>query len=132
MRRRAIAFATLALALAPATATAAPGSGGAVAPDASGGTAYGASGNGPGLVARSFRVNPARILPGRALTVAFRIDGRVRAAHVRVDLLPADADRAVATLRLGSRRTGRRISVRWRPKLAPGAYVAQLSATAVR
>jgi murein DD-endopeptidase MepM/ murein hydrolase activator NlpD len=88
--------------------------------------------NGPALVARSFAVTPGTVLPGKALTVAFRIDGRVRAALVRVDLVPAEAGRAAATLRLGHRATNRRIRVRWTPRLAPGAYTARLSATAVR
>jgi murein DD-endopeptidase MepM/ murein hydrolase activator NlpD len=132
MRRSPVALATLLLALVPAASASAAGSGGAVAPDASGGTAYGAAGNGPGLVARTFRVTPATLLPGKALTLVFRIDGRVRAAQVRVELVPAESGHAVATLRLGHRRTGRRISVRWRPRLSPGAYTAQLRATAVR
>jgi murein DD-endopeptidase MepM/ murein hydrolase activator NlpD len=83
-------------------------------------------------VARSFTVTPGTVKPGRALTLAFRIDGRVRAANVRVDLLPADASRAAATLHLGHRRTNHRIRVRWRPRLAAGAYTARLSASAVR
>jgi murein DD-endopeptidase MepM/ murein hydrolase activator NlpD len=131
MRRRAVALATLPLALAPATA-AAQGSGGAVAPDASGGAGYDASGYGPGLVARSFRVSPGTVRPGRPLSLTFRVDGHVRVAQMRVDLVPADARRAAATLRLGTRHTGRRITVRWQPELASGAYVAQLRATAVR
>jgi murein DD-endopeptidase MepM/ murein hydrolase activator NlpD len=130
MRRRVVALATLLLAGLPAAATAQ--SGGAAAPDASGGAGYGAATNGPGLVARSFAVTPGTILPGRQLTVAFRIDGRVRAAQVRVDLVPAEAGRAAATLRLGRRATNRRVRVRWRPKLAPGGYTALLRATAVR
>jgi murein DD-endopeptidase MepM/ murein hydrolase activator NlpD len=128
--RKVVALAVLLLAGVPASATAQ--SGGAVAPDASGGAGYGAAPNGPGLVARSFTVSPGTVLPGRALTVAFRIDGRVRAAQVRVDLVPAEAGRAVATLRLGHRATNRRVRVRWTPKLAPGAYTARLRATAVR
>jgi murein DD-endopeptidase MepM/ murein hydrolase activator NlpD len=130
MRRRVVALAALSLAGLPATAAAQ--SGGAAAPDSSGGATYGASSSGPGLVARSFTVSPGTVKPGRALTIAFRIDGRVQAARVRVDLLPADATRAAATLRLGHRRTNHRVRVRWRPKLAPGAYTARLSATAVR
>ena len=130
MRRRVVALAALLLAGLPASATAQ--SGGAVAPDASGGAGYGAPAGGPGLVARSFTVRPGTILPGRTLTVAFRIDGRVRAAQVRVDLVPAEAGRAAATLQLGHRSTNRRVRVRWRPKLAPGAYTAVLRATAVR
>jgi murein DD-endopeptidase MepM/ murein hydrolase activator NlpD len=132
MRRLSVALATLLLAVVPAASASAQSGGGAVAPDSSGGTAYGASGNGPGLVARTFRVTPATLLPGKALTVIFRIDGRVRAAQVRIDLVPADSGHAVATLRLGRRSTGKRISVRWRPNLSPGAYTAQLRATAVR
>src|SRR3954469_15277732 len=99
MRRRLVALVALSVAGLPA-APAAAQSGGAAAPDSSGGATYGASGGGPGLVARSFTVTPGTVKPGRALTLAFRIDGRVRAANVRVDVLPADASRSAATLHL--------------------------------
>jgi murein DD-endopeptidase MepM/ murein hydrolase activator NlpD len=130
MRGRLVVLAAVLLALLPASAAAQ--SGGASAPDPTGGAAYGTSGTGPALVARSFRVTPAAIAPGRALTVTFRIDGRVRAAQVRIDLVPDEGSAAAATLRLGHRATNRRHQVRWRPRLQPGGYTAQLRATAVR
>jgi murein DD-endopeptidase MepM/ murein hydrolase activator NlpD len=131
MRRGVVALAILIVALLPASAAAQIG-GGTAAPDSSGGTTYGAGPTGPGLVARSFRVTPGTIVPGRMLTVAWRIDGRVRAAQVRIDLLPSEGGSPAATLRLGHRATNRRIRVRWRPKLQPGTYTARLRATAVR
>jgi murein DD-endopeptidase MepM/ murein hydrolase activator NlpD len=128
--RKAVMLAVLALVAVPASA--AGQSGGAAAPDSSGGATYGAPATGPALVARSFAVTPGTVVPGRTLTVAFRIDGRVRKAQVRVDLVPAESGGAAATLRLGHRATNRRIRVRWRPRLQPGAYTARLRATAVR
>jgi murein DD-endopeptidase MepM/ murein hydrolase activator NlpD len=128
--RKAVMLAVLALVAVPASA--AGQSGGAAAPDSSGGATYGTPASGPALVARSFAVTPGTVVPGRTLTVAFRIDGRVRKAQVRVDLVPAEAGGAAATLRLGHRATNRRVSVRWRPHLQPGAYTARLRATAVR
>jgi murein DD-endopeptidase MepM/ murein hydrolase activator NlpD len=130
MRRGVVALASLLLAVTPAAAAAQTG--GAPAPDATGGAGYGVPAAGAALVAREFRVTPGTILPGRALTVAWRIDGRVRAAQVRVDLVPAEGGGAAATLRLGHRATNRSQRVRWTPSLQPGAYTARLRATAVR
>jgi murein DD-endopeptidase MepM/ murein hydrolase activator NlpD len=131
MRRRVAALAALLLFVVPASAAGQSG-GGAAAPEATSGANYGVDGAGPALVARSFRVSPGTIVPGRTLTVAFRIDGRVRAAQVRVDLVPNEGGSASATLRLGHRATNRRQRVQWRPELQPGTYTARLRATAVR
>jgi murein DD-endopeptidase MepM/ murein hydrolase activator NlpD len=131
MRRRVVALVALLLFAVPTSAAAQSG-GGTPAPEATGGAAYGVDAGGPALVARSFQVTPRAIVPGRTLTVAFRIDGRVRAAQVRVDLVPNEGGSAAATLRLGHRATNRRQRVRWRPTLQPGTYTARLRATAVR
>jgi murein DD-endopeptidase MepM/ murein hydrolase activator NlpD len=130
MRRLVFALVVSVLLAVPAAASAQ--SGGAAAPDPSGGARFGTPPRGPGLVVRRFTVTPGAVAPGRTLTVAFRIDGRVRAAQVRVDLVPGEGGSAAATLRLGHRATNRRQRVRWHPRLQPGAYTARLRATAVR
>jgi murein DD-endopeptidase MepM/ murein hydrolase activator NlpD len=130
MRRRTVALVTFLLLGLPGTAAAQ--SGGAAAPDASGGATFGVPAPGMRLIARAFSVTPASVKPGAPLTVSWRIDGRVRQTRVRVDLIPTKGGRPAATLRLGQRRTNRRLHVRWKPKLAPGAYTARLRATAVR
>ena len=81
---------------------------------------------------QSFAVSPASIAPGATVTVRYRIGGRPRRVRVRVDLLPEAGGRPAATLRLGRQRTGRVRSAAWRPRLAPGSYVARLRATTLR
>ena len=49
--------------------------------------------------------------------------------RVRVDLLPEGGTQPAATLALGRLRTGRDLTATWRPRLAPGRYVARLRAT---
>jgi murein DD-endopeptidase MepM/ murein hydrolase activator NlpD len=129
MRRRLLPLAAL-LFLAPAPAPAQAQSGGAPAPEQSGGAAYGAQAPVPRLSAREFTVSPGKVAPGAALTVAWRIDGPVRAARVRVELLPAGGGKPVATLRV-RRSLNHAVRVRWRPRLKPGAYRARLHASAV-
>jgi murein DD-endopeptidase MepM/ murein hydrolase activator NlpD len=131
MRRLVFALVTSVLLAMPAAAAAQIG-GGTAAPDASGGASFGAPPRGPGLVVRRFAVTPGAVAPGRALTVTFRIDGRVAAAQVRVDLVASEGASPAATLRLGRRATNRRLRIRWKPRLQPGAYTARLRATAVR
>jgi murein DD-endopeptidase MepM/ murein hydrolase activator NlpD len=131
MRRLAFALAASVLLAVPAAASAQIG-GGTAAPDASGGTRFGVASRGPGLVVRRFAVTPGTAAPGRKLTVTFRIDGRVAAAQVRIDLVAGEGSSPAATLRLGHRATNRRQRVRWTPRLQPGAYTARLRATAVR
>ena len=114
--RRSLALALAALAAAPATAA---------AQDGTGGTVYAP----PLLATPAFSVTPAQIAPGATLTLRYRITGRTRRARVRVDLLASDGTRA-ATLRLGSRRTGRRLKATWTPELEPGTYTARLRAFA--
>jgi murein DD-endopeptidase MepM/ murein hydrolase activator NlpD len=130
MRRRLVPLAA-ALVLFPVS-TAAADTGGATAPTGTGGSAYGSARPGPALVARRFRVTPRTIVPGAALTVAWRVNGRVRRALLRVVLRPARGGRPAAKLRLGLRRTNRAGRVRWKPTLAPGAYTASLRASARR
>ena len=81
---------------------------------------------------QSFAVSPASIAPGATVTVRYRIGGRPRRVRVRIDLLPEAGGRPAATLRLGRQRTGRMRSAEWRPRLAPGRYVARLRATTLR
>jgi murein DD-endopeptidase MepM/ murein hydrolase activator NlpD len=82
------------------------------------------------LSATVFRVSPASIAPGAALTISYRIAGsRSARVRVRVDLLAGG--RAVATRRLGRRRTNRDLTATWRPQIQPGRYTARLRATAV-
>lgn len=87
---------------------------------------------GPWLAARSFAVSPESIAPGGSVTLRYRVDGRPRRMRVRIDLVPQAGGRPAARLRLGRRPTGRRLTARWRPELAPGRYVARLRATAAR
>jgi murein DD-endopeptidase MepM/ murein hydrolase activator NlpD len=117
--RRPLVLAAAALAVAPASAIA----------QTTGGAEYRPP---PWLQARSFTVSPPVLTPGATLTARFRIDGQPRRMRVRIDLLPEAGDEAAARLRLGRRVTGRDISVRWRPEIAPGRYTARLRATAVR
>jgi murein DD-endopeptidase MepM/ murein hydrolase activator NlpD len=83
----------------------------------------------PKLIAQRFSVSPASIAPGATLTIRYRIAGKPRKVRVRVDLLPEGGGRAADTLQLGRHRTGRDLSVTWRPELAPGRYTARLRAT---
>jgi hypothetical protein len=84
------------------------------------------------LSAPNFAVSPAAVAPGATLTVRYRIAGRPRRVRVRIDLLPENGGRAVATLRLGRRPTNRDLTATWRPSLPPGMYTARLHATAPR
>jgi murein DD-endopeptidase MepM/ murein hydrolase activator NlpD len=113
--RRSLALALAALAAAPAAADA----------QETGGTEYVP---GPLLSAPAFKITPARIAPGATLTLRYRIAGKAGRVYVRVDLLASDGAKA-ATLNLGRRRTGRRLTARWRPQLEPGSYTARLRAT---
>jgi murein DD-endopeptidase MepM/ murein hydrolase activator NlpD len=83
----------------------------------------------PWLAATAFDVSPATLAPGATLTIGFRIEGRVRRARVRIDLVPEAGGRPAATLRLGRRRTNRDLTATWQPQLAPGRYTARLRAT---
>jgi len=78
----------------------------------------------------SFSVTPTSIAPGATVTIRYRIAGPPR-VRVRVDLVPEAGGRPAATLRLGRVRTGRDHRAKWRPKLAPGRYVARLRASAL-
>ncbi len=83
----------------------------------------------PKLTAQQFSVSPASIAPGATLTIQYRIAGKPRRVRVRLDLLPEGGGPAADTLQLGRHRTGRNLSVTWRPELAPGRYTARLRAT---
>lgn len=137
MRRRLLPLAALLLLAVPSTAAA--DTGGTVAPaggkssagtttsTTTGGAAFDAA---PLLRARRFAVAPRTVVPGAALTLAWRIDGRARRAQLRVVL--RSGGRTVATLGLGKRPTNRTGRFAWKPRLAPGTYVARLRATAVQ
>jgi murein DD-endopeptidase MepM/ murein hydrolase activator NlpD len=84
------------------------------------------------LNASAFTITPATVAPGAPLTIQYRITGRVRNVRVRVDMLPEAGGKPQATLRLGRQRTRRTLTATWRPRLAPGRYVARLRATTIR
>jgi murein DD-endopeptidase MepM/ murein hydrolase activator NlpD len=126
MRRSLMTLALLLL----TPASAAAQSGGAPAPEQSGGATYGATAPKPSLTARAFSVSPATVETGATLTVAWRIDGPVKRARVTLQLVPVGGGKPVATLRV-RRSLNRSVRVRWRPRLKPGAYRARLQASAV-
>ena len=82
------------------------------------------------LHVRTFRVTPRAVVAGRPLTVRLRVVGSVARARMRVELLRSGARRASATLDLGWRTVGRRITRRWTPRgaLPAGRYVARIHA----
>jgi len=137
MRRRLLPLAALLVLAVPTTAVA--DTGGSVAPSggkrgpstttptSTGGAAFHTA---PLLQARRFAVAPRTVVPGAALTLAWRVDGRAARAQLRVVL--RSSGRTVATLGLGRRRTNRTGRFSWTPRLAPGTYVARLRATAVQ
>jgi murein DD-endopeptidase MepM/ murein hydrolase activator NlpD len=130
MRRRILPLAALAFLVLPAAAGAQ--SGGAAAPEASGGATFGVTAPPARLVARAFALSPGTVRPGTTLTVAVRVDGPGDEARMRVDLLRRGSALPAATLRLGRRPINRRVRVRWTPRLAPGTYTARLRATTVK
>jgi murein DD-endopeptidase MepM/ murein hydrolase activator NlpD len=99
----------------------------AASAQSSGGTPFVES---PAVDAPTFTVTPATIVPGAQVTVRYLITGRAKRVRVRIDML--SGGKPVATRALGRRLTGRRYTARWRPRLAPGSYVARLRATTLR
>jgi murein DD-endopeptidase MepM/ murein hydrolase activator NlpD len=100
----------------------------AVAPAAhaqsTGGTGYAP------LAATSFSVTPGTIAPGATLTVRYRVTAKAKRVRVRLDLLPAQGGKPQATKQLGRKPANRRLTARWRPKIAAaGDYVVRLRAT---
>jgi murein DD-endopeptidase MepM/ murein hydrolase activator NlpD len=84
------------------------------------------------LRAAMFQLSPATIAPGAPLTIRYQIVARVKRVRVRLDLLPEGQTTPVATRHLGRKRTGRQLTARWRPQLAPGRYTARLRASTLR
>jgi murein DD-endopeptidase MepM/ murein hydrolase activator NlpD len=115
-RSLAVLIAVVATAAIPATAHA----------QSTGGTGYSP------LAATSFTVTPGTISPGAALTLRYRVAAKVKRVRVRLDLLPAQGGRPLATKQLGRKPANRRLTARWRPKIATaGNYVVRLRATMV-
>jgi len=82
---------------------------------------------GADLTARDFSVSPRSVAPGAPVRVAFRIDGDARRVRVRVDLVPEGGGPVADRLKWRGR-TGKPITRRWMPDLAPGRYAARLRA----
>jgi murein DD-endopeptidase MepM/ murein hydrolase activator NlpD len=116
--RRLLALATAASVLVLAPAASAQSTGGAEFAGA------------PALDAPSFSFTPSTIVSGAKATLRFRVTGRAKRVRVRVDLLAGG--KPVATRALGRRLTGVAYTARWRPRVAPGRYVARLRATTLR
>jgi murein DD-endopeptidase MepM/ murein hydrolase activator NlpD len=100
----------------------------AVAPAAhaqsTGGTGY------TPLAATSFSVTPGTIAPGATLTVRYRVTAKAKRVRVRLDVLPAQGGKPRATKQLGRQPANRRLTARWRPRIAAaGDYVVRLRAT---
>jgi murein DD-endopeptidase MepM/ murein hydrolase activator NlpD len=84
------------------------------------------------LRAALFQLSPVTIAPGAPLTVRYQIVARVKRVRVRLDLLPEGQTTPAATRHLGRKRTGRQLTARWRPQLAPGRYTARLRASTLK
>jgi murein DD-endopeptidase MepM/ murein hydrolase activator NlpD len=81
-----------------------------------------------------FTISPASVALGDHVEITWRIDGPASRVRARVDLLPVGGGQA-ASINLGTRLTGRRITRRWTPRtgrVAAGRYVARLYASAGR
>lgn len=134
MRRSLLLAVTLGLPVlggSPALATSPDSTGGAVGVGAdTGGAAFDARALEP-LRVRTFALTPATIAAEDPARMVIRVEGAPAKVRLRVDLLAVGSDRLVKRLALGSHRTGRRITARWRPSrpaLAPGDYTARLHA----
>ena len=115
-RSLAVLIAVVATATIPATAHA----------QSTGGTGYAP------LAATSFTVTPGTITPGATLTLRYRVAAKVKRVRVRLDLLPAQGGKPQATRQLGRKPANRRLTAKWRPKIATaGSYVVRLRATMV-
>jgi hypothetical protein len=129
-RRLTTLAAGLALAAVPSPALAQ--SGGAAAPDAAGGVAFGQpiKKPKPRLRATTFTVSAGSIELGQPLRFTWRVDGPVKRVTGRVSLLPAGGGRSVS-IPLGTRRAGARSVRTWTVRgIAAGTYTARLHATA--
>ena len=125
----------LILAAVPSSAVAQT-SGGAVAPDASGGHVFeqsvprAASRTGPSLRATLFTVTPGAVQLGQSLVFTWRVDGPVRSVLARATLTPEGGGKAIS-VPLGRRRTGTRSVRRWTARsgiIAAGRYTVRLRA----
>src|SRR5689334_13589549 len=80
------------------------------------GAAHAQSTGGAAYSAPSFKVSPATLVAGAPLTLRYRVPGQAERVRVRVDLLAAGGDAPLATLRLGKRRTNKRLKATWTPQ----------------
>ena len=92
------------------------------------GVARAQSAGGAEYSAPSFRVSPATLVAGAPVTLRYRVPGPARRVRVRVELRAAGGGAPLATLRLGKRRTNRRLRTTWTPQVAPGSYTLRLRA----
>jgi murein DD-endopeptidase MepM/ murein hydrolase activator NlpD len=95
------------------------------------GAAHGQSAGGTAYSAPSFKVSPTTIVAGAPLTLRYRVPGVARRVRVRVELRATGGGAALATLRLGKRRTNTRLKATWTPEVAPGRYTVRLRAPRV-
>jgi murein DD-endopeptidase MepM/ murein hydrolase activator NlpD len=65
---------------------------------------------------------------GAPLTLRYRVPGPAKRVRVRVELRAAGGGAPLATLRLGKRRTNKRLKATWTPQIAPGSYALRLRA----
>jgi murein DD-endopeptidase MepM/ murein hydrolase activator NlpD len=79
----------------------------------------------------SFKVSPTTLVAGAPLTLRYRVPGPAKRVRVRVELRAAGGGALLATLRLGKRRTNKRLKATWTPQLAPGSYTVRLRAPQV-
>jgi murein DD-endopeptidase MepM/ murein hydrolase activator NlpD len=93
--------------------------------------AHAQSTGGAAYSAPTFKVSPTTVVAGAPLTLRYRVPGQPRRVRVRVDLLAAGGGAPLATLRLGKRRTNKRLKATWTPQLTPGSYTLRLRAPRV-
>ncbi|HTE63774.1 MAG TPA: M23 family metallopeptidase [Solirubrobacteraceae bacterium] len=140
MRRLPFLACAITLLAAPATAQASGSdTGGASAPPSGGGATYGQpvqkvrrdSRSSSRPMATAFAVAPTALAAGAPATFTFRVDGRMRAVRVRIELTRTGAAGPSKRLRLGYKRTGVRHTHVWTPaagELPAGEYAVTLHA----
>jgi murein DD-endopeptidase MepM/ murein hydrolase activator NlpD len=92
------------------------------------GVAHAQSAGGAEYAAPSLKVSPTTLVAGAPLTLRYRVPGAAKRVRVRVELRVAGGGAPLATLRLGKRRTNKRLTATWTPQLAPGSYTVRLRA----
>jgi murein DD-endopeptidase MepM/ murein hydrolase activator NlpD len=95
------------------------------------GAAYAQTTGGAAYSAPSLKVSPTTLVAGAPLTLRYRVPGKATRVRVRVELRPSVGGAPLATLRLGKRRTNKRLKATWTPRLAPGSYSVRLRASRI-